>query len=86
MPGVTIGDGAVIGSRAVITKDVAPYSIMVANNHVVRKRFDDDAIATLLEIKWWNWPLENIKQAMRIMCSGDIEKLANYYADHIQTR
>ena len=86
MPGVTVSDGAVIGARAVITKDVAPYSIVVANNHVVRKRFDEGAIGSLLEIKWWDWPLEKIKQAMKIMCSGDIEKLATYYAEHIKSR
>ena len=83
MPGVKIGDGAVIGARSVITKDVPPYSIVVGHNHIVRQRFDDECIAMLLEIKWWNWPINHIKQAMKIMCSSDVRALGAYYQEHI---
>lgn len=74
MPGVKIGDGAVIGARSVITKDVPPYSIVVGHNHIVRQRFDDECVAMLSEIKWWDWPINHIKQAMKIMCSSDERK------------
>ncbi len=67
MPGVNIGDGAVIGARTVVTKDVQPYSVVVGNNQVVRQRFSDKEIETLLNIQWWNWPIEHIKQAMKVM-------------------
>lgn len=83
MPGVKMGDGAVIGARSVITKDVPPYSIVVGHNHIVRQRFDDECIAMLLEIKWWNWPINHIKQAMKIMCSNDVRALGAYYQEHI---
>ncbi len=83
MPGVTIGDGAVIGARSVITKNVEPYSIVVGNNHVVRLRFDEEAVSMLLEIQWWDWSIEHIKQAMKIMCSGDVFALGDYYREHI---
>ncbi|MCR9944100.1 CatB-related O-acetyltransferase [Vibrio owensii] len=83
MPGVKIGDGAVIGARSVITKDVPPYSIVVGHNHIVRQRFDDECIAMLLEIKWWDWPINHIKQAMKIMCSGDVRALGAHYQEHI---
>ncbi|MCV5888727.1 CatB-related O-acetyltransferase, partial [Escherichia coli] len=61
MPGVNIGDGAVIGARAVVTKDVQPYSGVVGNNQVVRQRFNDKEIEMLLNIQWWNWPIEHVK-------------------------
>lgn len=83
MPGVTIGDGAVIGARSVITKNVEPYSIVVGNNHVVRLRFEEEAVSMLLEIQWWDWSIEHIKQAMKIMCSGDVFALGDYYRKHI---
>ena len=73
MPGVHIGDGAVIGARAVITKNVAPYSLVVANNRVIKQRFSEQAIAQLLEMKWWDWPMDKLQAAMPILCSGDIE-------------
>lgn len=61
--GVTIGDGAVIGMNALVTKDVPPYAIVGGNPaKIIRYRFDDDAIKALLKIKWWNWPLELIKE------------------------
>ncbi|EHU9483619.1 CatB-related O-acetyltransferase, partial [Vibrio parahaemolyticus] len=83
MPGVNIGDGAVIGARAVVTKDVQPYSVVVGNNQVVRQRFSDKEIETLLNIQWWNWPIEHIKQAMKVMCSSQVGALADYYQEHI---
>ncbi|MDK9781860.1 CatB-related O-acetyltransferase [Vibrio sp. B172a] len=83
MPGVKIGDGAVIGARSVITKDVPPYSIVVGHNQIVRQRFDDECVAMLLEIKWWDWPINHIKQAMKIMCSSDVRALGAYYQEHI---
>lgn len=61
--GVTIGDGAVIGAGAVVTKDVEPYSIMVGvPAKKIGQRCSDELIADLLEIKWWDWPVEVIKE------------------------
>ncbi|WP_419800983.1 CatB-related O-acetyltransferase [Mucilaginibacter sp.] len=61
MSGVCVGDGAIIGSRSVVTKDVEPYSIVGGNPaRLIRKRFDEAKIKKLLEIKWWNWDVEKI--------------------------
>lgn len=80
MPGINIGDGAVIASRAVVTKDVAPYSIVGSNpaQHI-RFRFTADEISMLLEMKWWDWQDEQIKQAMPLLCSGDIRALYAFW-------
>jgi len=77
MPGITIGDGAVIGARALVTKDVAPYTI-VGGNHakVIKQRFSDEDIATLLEVKWWDWPEEKIKDHLEGLRSGDVENMS----------
>ncbi|MCW8329033.1 CatB-related O-acetyltransferase [Photobacterium sp. SDRW27] len=80
MPGITIGDGAVIGARAVVTKNVAPYSVVVGNpGQAVKKRFSDEQINLLLEMKWWDWPLETLQRNMDLMCSSDIEALFERY-------
>ena len=84
MPGVKIGNGAVIGSRAMITKDVEPYSVVVANNHVVKQRFTVKQIEMLTEMQWWNWSELQLKQAMQVMCSGDVEQLYTYYLEYIK--
>ena len=75
MSGVTIGDGAVIGARAVVAKDVPPYSIVVGNPaREVRKRFDEITIARLLEIQWWNWDEEKIRAHAHMLCSNNLDQ------------
>jgi virginiamycin A acetyltransferase len=63
MPGVTIGDGAVIGSRAVVRRNVPAFSVIVGNPAAVASmRFDDKTVERLLELKWWDWPIEKIER------------------------
>lgn len=72
MPGVTIGDGAIIGTKAVVTKDVAPYEMVGGNPaKVIRKRFDDETIDFLLQLQWWNWPIEKIREYVLAIMNGD---------------
>ena len=78
MPGVHIGDGAIIGANSVVAKDVPPYCIAVGNPCcVIRKRFDDDLIDYLLDLKWWNWTPEKIFRNMEALCSGDLTRIRN---------
>jgi len=73
MSGVTIGDGTAIGARAVVTQDVEPYSIVAGNPaQLIRKRFDDDTIRKLLDIRWWDWPLDRIKDNLTSLMSDNI--------------
>lgn len=79
MSGVTIGDGAVIGAKAVVAKDVAPYSIVVGNPAtVIKKRFNDSDIEVLSQLKWWDWPLGDIKAATTYLYSSNIQGLVGY--------
>ena len=76
LAGVTIGDGAVIGARAVVTKDIPPYTIVGGvPAKPIRKRFPQETIDHLLKIKWWNWPEERIRQHITEIQSGRIEYL-----------
>ncbi|MBO9654727.1 MAG: type B chloramphenicol O-acetyltransferase [Agrobacterium tumefaciens] len=80
MPGITVGDGAVIGTRALVTKNVEPYAIVGGNPaKTIRKRFDEDSIALLLEMKWWDWPAERLKAAMPLMTSGNVAELYRFW-------
>jgi len=76
LPGVTIGDGAIVGAHAVVTRDVAPYAVVAGNPAVeIRKRFDDATIEALLDLRWWAWPVERITQATPALGRGDIAAL-----------
>ena len=73
MPGVHIGDGAIIGANSVVASDIPPYAVAVGNPcRVVRKRFDDEFIAYLLELKWWDWNIERIEANFEALSSGDL--------------
>ena len=79
MSGVTIGDGACVGTRSVVTKDVAPYTIVAGNPaRFIRKRFEDHIINELLNIKWWDWPLDKIKEAIPLLQSDNIWEFIRY--------
>lgn len=76
MAGVKIGDGAIIGTRAVVTKDVEPYSIVGGvPAKEIRKRFSPEVIEKLKTIQWWNWSQDKIKKSLNAIQSGDIDAL-----------
>ena len=76
MAGVTIGDGAIIGTRAVVTKDVEPYSIVGGvPAKEIRKRFSTDIIARLQELQWWNWDADIIRNSIKAIQDGDLGSL-----------
>ena len=74
LSGITIGDGAVIGARSVVRKDVAPYAIVAGNPaRFVGYRVEKELVRELLEIAWWNWPLDKIKEALPLLLATDIK-------------
>ncbi|PWK78708.1 virginiamycin A acetyltransferase [Mucilaginibacter oryzae] len=76
MPGVKIGNGAVIATKAVVTKDVPDYAIAGGNPaQIIRMRFDEASIARLLKIAWWDWSAEKISEHIKLINSGDVEGL-----------
>ena len=76
MPGVTIGDGAIIAAKSVVVKDVDPYTIVGGNPAMeIKKRFSESKIKELLELQWWDWPIEKITEKVQYLTGDNIESL-----------
>jgi virginiamycin A acetyltransferase len=76
MPGVKIGNGAIVSSRAVVVSDVPPYSVVGGNPaKVIKARFAPDVIAELERIAWWDWPVEKITRHLELIVAADIGAL-----------
>lgn len=77
LPGIRIGDGAVVAARSIVTKEVEPYTVVAGNPaQVVRKRFCDADIKLLLRIKWWDWPQDKVRRNCKLLQGSDVQALA----------
>jgi len=85
LPGVRIADGAVIGTRALVTRDVAPYAIVGGNPaKVIRRRFEDRLVALLLDMRWWDWTDDQLRAAMPLLSSGAVDELHRHWIENIR--
>ncbi len=87
MPGVKIGDGAIVAAHSVVTKDVEPYSVVGGNPaRFIKKRFDDELIELLLRFKWWDLPPDELAEVMPLLCDADLEKVRRELKTRIENK
>lgn len=87
LPGVHVGDGAIIGANSIVGRDVAPYSIVAGNPaKEIRKRFDDDLIQLLLQFRWWDKSIEEIDALIPILTCGDLEYVKQQIEKRMDTQ
>ena len=87
MPGVKIGDGAIVAAHSVVTKDVEPYSVVGGNPaRFIKKRFDDELTELLLRFKWWDLPPDELAEVMPLLCDADLEKVRRELKTRIENK
>lgn len=85
MPGVTIGEGAIIAAESVVIKDVSPYTVVAGNPaKEIKNRFTDDEVKLLLELRWFDWSDDEVEKAVPLIMSKDIKGLYDYYIEYIK--
>jgi virginiamycin A acetyltransferase len=85
LPGVHIGDGAIIGANSIVGSDVDPYTIVAGNpSKPLRKRFDDELIELLLRFKWWDRSIEEINELIPLLTCSDLNKVREEIAKQIR--
>ena len=76
LAGANIGDGAIVGANSVVDGDVRPYAVVVGNRaEERRRRFPDEQVDKLLEMRWWDWEIEKIRKHLKLICSQDVDAL-----------
>lgn len=87
MPGVKIGDGAIIGAYSVVAKDIPPYTVAGGNPaKVIKKRFDDELTDVLLKLKWWDFEAEKLVDFLPLLCDSDLEKVKEILKEELSKR
>lgn len=85
MPGVTIGEGAIVAAGSVVAKDVPPYTIVGGNPaKEIRKRFAEEEIEKLKEMRWFDWKREKIERVSHILSSSSVDQLYDFYQKEIK--
>ena len=87
MPGVKIGDGAIVAAHSVVTKDVEPYSVVGGNPpRFIKMRSADELTALLLRFKWWDLPPDELAEVMPLLCDADLEKVRRELKTRIENK
>ena len=75
LPGVTIGDGAIVAAHSVVARDVEPYTVVGGNpTRFLKKRFREELIQFLLQLRWWDFPPEKLVEILPLLCDTDLEQ------------
>lgn len=87
MPGVKIGDGAIIAAHSVVTKDIEPYSIVGGNPaKLIRKRFDNELISLLLKTQWWNFEPAELVDFLPTLCNPDLDRVRSVLKERLSAK